>query len=84
VAAIRTNAFSLRVASSMEVEGTPPPSTPTPERSMEVEGILLDYSKNRITAETMQLLCALAEDAGVLPDYSQVHMLGLRYTFVKF
>lgn len=34
--------------------------------SMEVEGILLDYSKNRITAETMQLLCALAEESGVL------------------
>lgn len=32
--------------------------------SMEVEGILLDYSKNRVTSETMQLLCALAEDAG--------------------
>ena len=33
--------------------------------SMQVGDILLDYSKNRATAETMQLLCALAADAGV-------------------
>lgn len=33
--------------------------------SMQVGDILLDYSKNRTTAETMQLLTALAADAGV-------------------
>jgi len=33
--------------------------------SMQVGDILLDYSKNRATAETMQLLTALAADAGV-------------------
>ena len=33
--------------------------------SLQVGDLLLDYSKNRITAETMQLLTALAADAGV-------------------
>ena len=33
--------------------------------SMEDVGLLLDYSKNRITAETMKLLLALAESAGL-------------------
>ena len=31
--------------------------------SLEVEGVLLDYSKNRITTRTMSLLLALAEEA---------------------
>ncbi len=30
-----------------------------------VDGLLLDYSKNRVTAETMALLAALAREAGV-------------------
>ena len=38
--------------------------------SLETEGILLDYSKNRITAETMTRLLALAEAVG-LPDAIQ-------------
>ena len=33
--------------------------------SLHACGILLDYSKNRVTGETMQLLCALAREAGV-------------------
>jgi glucose-6-phosphate isomerase len=33
--------------------------------SVEGAGLLLDYSKNRITDETLQLLLALAEDRGV-------------------
>ena len=33
--------------------------------SLQVGDILLDYSKNRTTAETMQLLTALAAEAGV-------------------
>ena len=33
--------------------------------SLEAEGIYLDYSKNRITDETMQLLLALAESSGL-------------------
>jgi len=33
--------------------------------SVECEGILLDYSKNRITEETLRLLIALAEASGV-------------------
>lgn len=33
--------------------------------SIETDELLLDYSKNRITAETMDLLAALAEEAGV-------------------
>ena len=33
--------------------------------NMQVGDILLDYSKNRCTSETMQLLMALASDAGV-------------------
>ncbi len=34
--------------------------------SAEGAGLFLDYSKNRITAETMQLLLTLAEDRGVV------------------
>jgi len=33
--------------------------------SISVDGLLLDYSKNRITARTMALLCDLARQAGV-------------------
>ena len=33
--------------------------------SLEAEGIYLDYSKNRITDETLQLLLALAESSGL-------------------
>lgn len=33
--------------------------------TLEAAGLYLDYSKNRINAETMQLLVALAEDAGL-------------------
>lgn len=33
--------------------------------SLQFEDILLDYSKNRITKETMQLLIALAEEANL-------------------
>jgi glucose-6-phosphate isomerase len=33
--------------------------------ALEVDGIYLDYSKNRLTAETIRLLCALAERAGL-------------------
>ena len=33
--------------------------------SVKFEDILLDYSKNRVTTETMGLLFALAEQAGV-------------------
>lgn len=33
--------------------------------TLDAAGLYLDYSKNRINAETMQLLVALAEDAGV-------------------
>jgi len=33
--------------------------------SSQMEGILLDFSKNRITEETFGLLCKLAQDAGV-------------------
>src|SRR5438445_1825403 len=40
-----------------------------PERgerfSLEAEGLFLDYSKNRITAETIQLLLELAQERGV-------------------
>lgn len=40
-----------------------------PDRAMtfalEVDGLFLDYSKNRIDAETLRLLCELAESAGV-------------------
>ncbi|MDQ6774270.1 MAG: glucose-6-phosphate isomerase [Candidatus Dormibacteraeota bacterium] len=35
--------------------------------SLEVDGVLLDYSKNRVTAETMRLLVALAEASGLQP-----------------
>ena len=42
-----------------------------PERAaafrLEADGILLDYSKNRVTSETMDLLIALAEKSG-LPE----------------
>jgi len=42
-----------------------------PERSVrmtaEAEGIFLDYSKNRITDETIKLLLDLAEEAGLRP-----------------
>ena len=33
--------------------------------ALEAEGIYLDYSKNRITDETLQLLLALAEASGL-------------------
>jgi len=33
--------------------------------SLEAGGVFLDYSKNRITADTMRLLCALARERGV-------------------
>ncbi len=33
--------------------------------ALEVEDLFLDYSKNRVTAETMQKLVALAEEAGL-------------------
>ncbi len=33
--------------------------------SVEAEGIFLDYSKNRVTDETLDLLVALAEESGV-------------------
>ena len=33
--------------------------------SAEAEGIFLDYSKNRVTDETLDLLAALAEESGV-------------------
>jgi len=33
--------------------------------ALEVDGIYLDYSKNRLTAETIRLLCALAQRAGL-------------------
>lgn len=33
--------------------------------STQAGGILLDYSKNRITSDTMSLLCRLAEEAGL-------------------
>ena len=33
--------------------------------ALEVDGLFLDYSKNRIDAETLRLLCELAESAGV-------------------
>ena len=33
--------------------------------TLEVDGVYLDYSKNRITAETVRLLVALAERAGL-------------------
>jgi glucose-6-phosphate isomerase len=33
--------------------------------ALEVAGIYLDYSKNRITDETVRLLCALAEQSGL-------------------
>jgi glucose-6-phosphate isomerase len=33
--------------------------------AMEIDGIHLDYSKNRLTAETIRLLCALAARAGL-------------------
>ena len=33
--------------------------------SVEAEGIFLDYSKNRVTDETLDLLLALAEESGV-------------------
>ncbi|MEO9137956.1 MAG: glucose-6-phosphate isomerase, partial [Jatrophihabitans sp.] len=33
--------------------------------SLEAEGIYLDYSKNRITDETLGLLVALAEESGL-------------------
>ncbi|HZR14454.1 MAG TPA: glucose-6-phosphate isomerase [Acidimicrobiia bacterium] len=33
--------------------------------TLEVDGIYLDYSKNRLTAETIRLLCALATRAGL-------------------
>lgn len=36
-----------------------------PKFTLEAEGLLLDYSKNRITAETLQLLSALAEEVGL-------------------
>src|SRR2546421_80750 len=35
------------------------------ELTVEADGILLDYSKNRLTRETMQLLLALARRAGL-------------------
>jgi len=33
--------------------------------TIEAEGLLLDYSKNRITSETVGLLVALAESSGL-------------------
>ena len=35
------------------------------QMSLEAEGLLLDYSKNRITAETLQLLYDLAGQSGL-------------------
>jgi len=34
--------------------------------SLELDGVLLDYSKNRVTSETMRLLTELARSAGVV------------------
>ena len=36
-----------------------------PKFTLEAEGLLLDYSKNRITDQTLKLLTALAEEAGL-------------------
>ena len=36
-----------------------------PKFTLEAEGLLLDYSKNRITDETLTLLIALAEEIGL-------------------
>ncbi len=36
-----------------------------PKFTLEAEGLLLDYSKNRITDETLKLLIALAEEIGL-------------------
>ncbi|MEZ5543041.1 MAG: glucose-6-phosphate isomerase [Pseudomonadota bacterium] len=33
--------------------------------ALEFDGLLLDYSKNRVNDETLSLLCTLAEDAGL-------------------
>ena len=33
--------------------------------TVEASGLFLDYSKNRVTAETLDLLLAVAEEAGV-------------------
>ena len=35
--------------------------------TLEVDGVYLDYSKNRVTGETIRLLVALAERAGCGP-----------------
>jgi glucose-6-phosphate isomerase len=35
--------------------------------AVETEGVYLDYSKNRVTGETLQLLVQLAEDRGLRP-----------------
>ena len=45
--------------------------TDDPERGQrmtaEAAGVFLDYSKNRITDETLKLLCDLAEQSGLRP-----------------
>jgi glucose-6-phosphate isomerase len=42
------------------------------EFSLRADGLLLDYSKNRINAETMSLLAQLAREAGV--EYMRASM----------
>lgn len=50
--------------------------------SLQFEDILLDYSKNRITAETMTLLLDLAQQAGV-PDWTEKMFRGDKINFTE-
>ncbi|WP_027183264.1 glucose-6-phosphate isomerase [Desulfovibrio inopinatus] len=43
--------------------------------SLQLDDIIFDYSKNRITAETMEKLCALAQERGV-PDMIEAMFSG--------
>ena len=45
---------------------SPPTPTASSASPSPVEGILIDYSKNLVTQETIQLLLRLADEAGLL------------------
>jgi glucose-6-phosphate isomerase len=61
--ALEENADALRETHLRDLFAADPERGDT--LSVEAEGILLDYSKNRITGETLRLLFELAEERGV-------------------
>jgi glucose-6-phosphate isomerase len=61
--ALEENAGALRETHLRDLFAADPERGET--LSVEAEGLVLDYSKNRITAETLRLLFELAEERGV-------------------